>query len=88
MSNTTTLTSTSTENLDEIQVRAERAVFARLLAEVPAEKVMWRTASNVPHTAGEILKSLEEGGDLGRLYASDVLRICRDMLSRTAVRPV
>lgn len=64
----------------------DRDVFAGLLAEVlPADTVVWRTSSGV-YTAAELRRQIEEGSEVGRQYASDLLRIARDFLMRKANR--
>ncbi len=71
---------------DSVARSLGRDVFASLLAEVlPADTVVWRTSTGV-YTAAELRKQIEEGTEIGRQYASDLLRISRDFLMRKAQR--
>lgn len=63
-----------------------RDTFSNLLAEIaPAESVIYRTIEG-SFTAGEMIREIREGTDLGRQYSSDLLRISRDFLARQAQR--
>jgi len=65
-----------------------RDVLAGLIREVsPADAVLWRTVSGAEYTAHELERHIEAGDEIGRQYASDLLRISRDFLRRTANRP-
>ena len=64
-----------------------RDVLANLLAEVPGEDVVWRDTSGGEHMANELRAAIEAGTPFGRAYASDILRVSRDLLRRTARRP-
>ncbi len=64
-----------------------RDVLAGLIREVsPADSVIWRTAGGDEYTADELERHIEAGDEIGRQYASDLLRISRDFLRRTANR--
>lgn len=64
-----------------------RDVIASLLREVsPKDAVIWRTLSGDEYTASELQRLIEEGDEVGRQYSSDLLRIARDFLHRTANR--
>jgi len=64
----------------------DRDVFAGLLAEIlPADTIVWRTTSGV-YTASDLRREIAEGSEIGRQYASDLLRIARDFLMRKARR--
>ena len=64
-----------------------RNVLSGLLAEVlPSETVVWRTTDGDVFTAGELRHHIEMGDELGQQYASDLLRVARDFLRRTAAR--
>jgi DnaJ-class molecular chaperone len=52
-----------------------------LLEEVPPSTVMWTTTEG-SFSAGEIIEQLEAGEELGKQYASDVLRVTRDFMAR------
>jgi len=64
-----------------------RDIIAGLVREVPADTVVWRTLSGDEYTADELRRLIEEGDEVGRQYASDLLRISRDFLLRKANRP-
>jgi hypothetical protein len=64
-----------------------RDLFANLVREVsPAETILWRTSAGCEFTAKELLIEIEKGSDLGLQYASDMLRLCRDLLARKVQR--
>lgn len=64
-----------------------RDVIAGLIGEVsPGQTVLWRTADGADLTAAELRRHIEEGDEIGRQYSSDLLRISRDFLRRTANR--
>jgi hypothetical protein len=64
-----------------------RDVIAGLIGEVSSgETVLWRTADGAALTADELRHHIEEGDEIGRQYSSDLLRISRDFLRRTANR--
>lgn len=58
------------------------AVIA-LLRELPSHTIVWRTTGK-SFTAEELIKEIELGTETGLQYASDLLRIARDFLSRKA----
>lgn len=62
-----------------------RDVLAGLIGEVlPADTIVWRTAGGDSFTAAELRKQIESGDEVGRQYASDLLRVSRDFLRRAA----
>ena len=64
-----------------------RDLIASLLREVsPKDAVIWRTLSGDEYTASELQRHIEEGDEIGRQYSSDLLRVARDFLRRTASR--
>jgi hypothetical protein len=64
-----------------------RDVIAGLIREVsPADTVIWRTAGGDEYTADDLERHIEAGDEIGRQYASDLLRVSRDLLRRTANR--
>jgi hypothetical protein len=64
-----------------------RNVLSGLLAEVlPADTVVWRTTDGDAYTAGDLRHHIELGDEIGQQYASDLLRVSRDFLRRTAGR--
>lgn len=66
-----------------------RDVVAGLIREVsPGNTIVWRSAGGEEYTANELARHIEEGDEVGRQYSSDLLRISRDLLRRTANRPV
>jgi hypothetical protein len=64
-----------------------RDTLAGLIREVsPGDTVVWRSADGDVYTANELARHIEEGDEVGRQYSSDLLRISRDFLRRTAHR--
>lgn len=62
-----------------------RDVLSGLLGEVlPADTIVWRTASGDSYSAAELRRQIESGGEAGRQYVSDLLRVSRDLLRRAA----
>ncbi len=61
-------------------------LFTRLIKEIPAKAVIYKTANNLTYTTRDMLnliKSKDEDG-IARAYCSDILRVTRDLLSRKA----
>jgi hypothetical protein len=83
------LTGVATPFLLDGMVRSlGRDVLAGLIREVsPADAVLWRTAGGDEYTADELERHIEAGDEIGRQYGSDLLRVSRDFLRRTANRP-
>lgn len=74
--------------LERVGRHLTRDIVAGLIREVsPADTTVWRTANGDAYTAAELQRLIEEGDPIGRQYASDLLRISRDLLRRTANRP-
>jgi hypothetical protein len=72
---------------DRVARHMTRDIISGLLREVsPANAVVWRTAGGEAYTAAELGRHIESGDDLGNQYASDLLRIARDLLRRSANR--
>ncbi len=63
-----------------------RDIIAGLVREIPSKTVVWRTSSGDEYTADKLRRLVEEGDEVGRQYASDLLRISRDFLLRKANR--
>jgi|GEM_PF-1280199 hypothetical protein len=64
-----------------------REVLANLIAEVaPASSVIYRTMDGSAISAGDMIREVDAGSELGRQYASDLLRVSRDFLIRQARR--
>lgn len=65
----------------------DRDLLASLISEVsPSDAVIWRTLDGTTYTARQVKDAVEEGSDIGRQYASDLLRVSRDFLRRAATR--
>jgi hypothetical protein len=65
-----------------------RDIVSGLIREVsPAAEVIWRTSDGCTYTAAELQRHIEAGDEIGRQYASDLLRVARDFLRRAANRP-
>lgn len=74
--------------LENVGRHLTRDIIAGLIREVsPADATLWRTSNGEEYTASELQRLIEEGDPIGRQYASDLLRISRDLLRRTANRP-
>jgi hypothetical protein len=56
----------------------------KLLQEVPADTIVFRTANNDTYTAAQLITELEQSTELGHSYGSDMLRVCRDFIKRQA----
>lgn len=63
-----------------------RDVVAGLVREVPPDEVAWRTLDGQELTSGELAAQVEAGTELGRQYASDLLRVSRDYMRRRSRR--
>ncbi|CAA9350245.1 MAG: hypothetical protein AVDCRST_MAG68-3568 [uncultured Gemmatimonadetes bacterium] len=74
--------------LDDVHARSmERDVFSNLVAEIsPATTVIYRTVDGTTFTAEQMIRHIREGTSTGRQYASDLLRVSRDFLTRQAQR--
>jgi hypothetical protein len=60
-------------------------IFAGLINEVvPADTTIWKTSDGETFTASQLRQEIDKGTDLGKQYASDVLRVSRDFLKSTA----
>ena len=62
-----------------------RDALTSLIAEVsPADTILWETSDGESYTAAQLRRELEAGSEVGRQYASDLLRVSRDYLRRKA----
>lgn len=61
-------------------------VLAGLLREVSPETIVWRTSGGNSFTSRELISEVERRTVLGREYASDLLRVARDLIVRKAGR--
>lgn len=65
-----------------------REVLRNLISEVyPSSKALFRSASGAVFSAEAMMQEITDGTALGREYASDVLRVARDLLARQAQKP-
>lgn len=65
----------------------DRDIFSNLISEIGApETIIYRTLDGSNVTVAEMIRSMREGSELGRQYASDLLRVARDLLARKAER--
>lgn len=75
------------EMIERVGRTFERDVLASLISEVsPSDAIIWRTLDGTTYTAQQVKDAVEEGSEIGRQYASDLLRISRDLLRRQANR--
>jgi hypothetical protein len=58
-----------------------RDIIADMLQEMPPDEIVW-TTSGGPWTAARLSEQVRIGSGIGRQYASDLLRVSRDFLSR------
>lgn len=64
-----------------------RTILANLVREVsPSDAVLWRTSDGSTYTAQALVQHIEGGSEVGEQYASDLLRVSRDLLRRAANR--
>ncbi len=62
-------------------------VMADLVAEsYPADKPIYTTANGDRYTGEEMRAHILAGSEIGKHYASSILRVTRDLLTRQAVR--
>lgn len=62
-------------------------VMAKLVTEAyPTDKVVFRTMNGDEYTGVTMSAMIRAGTDVGKEYASSILRVCRDYLSRQAQR--
>ncbi len=61
-----------------------RDVVSTLLRELPETKVVWKTMTGAQLSAGELAKAIAEGTPLGNQYATELLRVARDLIARQA----
>jgi hypothetical protein len=67
----------------------DRKLFANLIREVmPSQTVLYKTLDGRQFTAEQILENVQEGTNIGKQYASDILRVARDFLKRQANRSI
>lgn len=63
-----------------------RDIISTLLLELPDTKVVWKTMTGERFSAGELAKAIAEGVPLGNQYATELLRVARDLIARQANR--
>lgn len=64
-----------------------RDIIANLMAEVSQpDTPVFRAADGATYTAEQMIRHIREGSPIGQQYASDLLRVSRDMLARQAKR--
>lgn len=61
-----------------------RDVVSTLLRELPESNVVWKTMTGTRLNAGELAKAIAEGTPLGNQYATELLRVARDLIARQA----
>lgn len=61
-----------------------RDVVSTLLRELPESKVVWKTLTGARINAGELATAIAEGSPLGNQYATELLRVARDLIARQA----
>lgn len=67
--------------------RLDRETLRNLISEVfPSSRPLFRAASGAILSAEQMMQEITDGSELGREYASDILRVARDLLARQAAR--
>lgn len=61
-----------------------RDAFSTLLRELPGHTVVWRTMDGRSIRADEMAQAVLEGSEFGKQYATEVLRVARDLVARKA----
>jgi len=61
-----------------------RDVISTILLELPGSEVVWRTLEGTEVQAREMAVNVQEGADVGKQYASELLRVARDLIARKA----
>lgn len=61
-----------------------RDVVSTLLRELPDAKVVWKTMAGARVSAGDLATAIAEGTPLGNQYATELLRVARDLIARQA----
>ena len=69
----------------EVMKLANRKLMASLVRECPPHLVIWHSSDGAL-TSEQMVKEIEDGTELGRQYAGDILRVCRDLLKRKSER--
>ncbi|MBT1443420.1 DUF4276 family protein [Shewanella sp. JM162201] len=76
----------ATLNWEREYVRTSgRDIFSKLVDEVtPADVVLYKTLNGQSITAGQMVREIHDGTEIGISYSVEVLRVARDLLSREA----
>lgn len=59
-----------------------RDTFSTLLRELPENTILWRTLDGNGLSASDLAKQIQEGTVIGKQYATEVLRLARDLIGR------
>ncbi|MBY5367822.1 DUF4276 family protein [Rhizobium leguminosarum] len=59
-----------------------RDVISTLLRELPQTTIVWKTMAGEKITAGDLAVAIAEGSALGNQYATQLLRVARDLIAR------
>ena len=70
------------------KVRMAREIMASMLDELPPDERVQRFTNGEQYNARQMAAEIRAGTDVGRTYASDLLRISRDLLARRARRAI
>ena len=63
-----------------------RDAISAIIRELPADVTAWRTVDGKSITADNLAREILEGSDLGKQYATELLRVARDLIVRKATR--
>ena len=69
-----------------LQQSVSRDAIASVVRELPGGLNAWRTVDGRVITAGTLAVEITEGSELGKQYATELLRVARDILVRKARR--
>jgi hypothetical protein len=71
--------------VQEIDFTVPSSVLASLVREYyPPDLPIYRALDGSTYTGRDMVREIVEGSEIGRKYASDLLRVCRDLLARQA----
>ncbi len=77
-------------NIEEaISLNMNLKIFSNLLKEVyEKQTIVYRTMDGYTYSASDIVQQIEDGTELGKNYAADLLRMSRDFMIRKANKKV
>ena len=71
----------------EPQIKLPSIIMSALVSEFyPSDAPIYKTLEGAVLTGAEMAKEIQNGTDVGKVYASELLRVSRDLLSRQALK--